>query len=128
MLNDLRFALRTLRHNPGFALVAIVSLALGIGANAAIFSLGEFLLLRPLPVPHASEVVVVQAQLRGESPGLIQESALSYPDFIDFQKKSNSFAGLTASQYFPFGFAQDESTLPKVKYGVLVSGNFFSLV
>src|SRR6516164_9313240 len=128
MLNDLRFALRTLRHNPGFALVAILSLALGIGANAAIFSLGEFLLLRPLAVPHASEVVVVQAQLRGESPGLIQESGLSYPDFIDFQKKSNSFAGLTASQYFPFGFAQDETTLPKVKYGVLVSGNFFSVL
>ena len=128
MLNDLRFALRSLRHNPGFALVAILSLALGIGANAAIFSLGEFLLLRPLAVPHASEVVVVQAQLRGESPGLVQESGLSYPDFIDFQKKSNSFAGLTASQYFPFGFAQDETTLPKVKYGVLVSGNFFSVL
>ena len=127
MLNDLRFALRTLRHNSGFALVAIVSLALGIGANAAIFSLGEFLLLRPLPVPRASEVVVLQAQLRGESPGLVQ-AGLSYPDFLDFQKKSNSFAGLTASQYFPFGFAPDETTLPKVKYGVLVSGNFFSLV
>ena len=128
MLQDLRYALRTLRHNRGFALVAIVSLALGIGANGAIFSMSEFLLLRPLPVPHASEVVVVQAQLRGESPGLFQQAGLSYPEYIDFERKSQSFAGLTASQYFPFGFAQDTTTLPKAKYGALVSGNFFSVL
>jgi predicted permease len=128
MLRDLRYALSTLRRNPGFAVIAIMSLALGIGANAAIFSLAEFLLLRPLPVPNASEVVVVQAQLRGESTGLVQQAGLSYPDFIDLQKKSKSFAGLTASQYFPFGFAQDETTLPKMKYGALVSGNFFDVL
>ncbi|MGO9268868.1 MAG: ABC transporter permease [Terriglobia bacterium] len=128
MLNDLRYALRTLRHNPGFALVAIISLGLGIGANAAIFSLVEFLLLRPLPVPHASEVVVVQAQLRGESTGFIQQAGLSYPDFIDFERKNKSFAGLVASQYFPLGFAQDTATLPKMKFGALVSGSFFDVL
>jgi predicted permease len=128
MLRDLRFALRTLQRNPGFAVVAIISLALGIGANAAIFSMAEYLLLRPLPVPHASGVVVVQAQLRGESNGLSQQADLSYPDFIDLQRKSKSFAGLTASQYFPFGFAHDKTTLPKMKYGALVSGNFFSVL
>src|SRR5208337_3655873 len=106
---DLRYALSTLRRNPGFAVIAIISLALGIGANAAIFSLAEFLLLRPLPVPHASEVVVVQAQLRGESTGLFQQAGLSYPDFIDLQRKSKSFSGLTASQYFPFGIAPDRT-------------------
>jgi macrolide transport system ATP-binding/permease protein len=128
MLSDLRYAIRTLRHNPGFAVIAILSLALGIGANTAIFSLAEFLLLRPLPVPRASEVVVVQAQLRGESTGLLQEAGLSYPDFIDLQRKSKSFAGLTASQYFPFGFAHDRTTQPKMKYGALVSGNFFDVL
>src|SRR5271157_2481414 len=128
MLNDLRYAIRTLRHNPGFALVAIISLGLGIGANAAIFSLVEFLLLRPLPVPHASEVVVVQAQLRGESTGFIQQAGLSYPDFVDFERKNKSFAGLVASQYFPFGFAQDNTTLPKMKFGALVSGSFFDVL
>jgi putative ABC transport system permease protein len=128
MLSDLRYALRTLWKNPGFALISILSLALGIGANAAIFSLAEFLLLRPLPVPRASEIVVVQAQLRGESTGLIQQAGLSYPDFIDLQKGSKSFAGLAASQYFPFGIAPDRTTLPKMKYGALVSGNFFDVL
>jgi predicted permease len=130
MLHDLRFALRTLRHNPGFAAVAIISLALGIGANGAIFSMAEYLLLRPLPVPHASGVVVVQEQLRGESAGIgmYQQAGLSYPDFIDLQKKSKSFAGLAASQYFPFGVAPDKTTLPKMKYGALVSGNFFRVL
>jgi len=128
MLQDLRFALRTLRHNPGFAAVAIISLALGIGANGAIFSMAEYLLLRPLPVPHASGIVVVQAQLRGESTGMYQQAGLSYPDFIDMQRKTISFAGLAASQYFPFGVAPDKTTLPKMKYGALVSGNFFSVL
>ncbi len=128
MLRDLRYALSTLRRNPGFAVIAIISLALGIGANAAIFSMAEYLLLRPLPVPHASGVVVVQAQLRGESTGLVQQAGLSYPDFIDLQRKSQSFSGLTASQYFPLGIAHDRTTLPKMKYGALVSGNFFDVL
>jgi predicted permease len=128
MLADVRFALRTLRKNSGFSLVAILSLALGIGANAAVFSLAEFLLLRPLPVPRASEVVVVQAQLRGESTGLFQQAGLSYPDFDDLRTKSQSFAGLVASQYFPLGIARDRTTLPKMKYGALVSGNFFDVL
>jgi predicted permease len=128
MHRDLRWALRTLRHNPGFAAVAIISLALGIGANGAIFSMAEYLLLRPLPVPHASGIVVVQAQLRDESASPFQQAGLSYPDFIDLQRKSKSFAGLAASQYFPFGIAPDKTTLPKMKYGALVSGNFFSVL
>jgi len=128
MLADLRFALRTFQHNPGFAVVAILSLALGIGANAAIFSMAEFLLLRPLPVPHASGVVIVEAQLRGEAPGLFQQAGLSYRDFIDLQKKSKSFTGLTASHYYPFGLAPDKTTVPKMKFGALVSGNFFGVL
>jgi predicted permease len=129
MLQDLRYALRTLRHNPGFALVAIISLALGIGANTAVFSLANFLLLRPLPVPNPSGIVMVQSQFRGEIlGGLTEYSPSSYPDFDDLRKKSNSFAGLTASQYLPFGFATDKTALPQMRYGALVSGNFFSVL
>jgi predicted permease len=129
MLRDLRYALRALQRNPGFAAVAIISLALGIGANSAIFSLADFILLRPLAVPKASEIIVVQSQLRGEALGFFfQYSGLSYPDFDDLRKKSSSFAGLTASQYFQFGLAPDKTALPQMKYGALVSGNFFSVL
>ena len=129
MLNDLRFALRTLRQNPGFALIAIGSLALGIGANAAIFSFAYFLLLRPLPVPDPSGVMVVQSQFRGESlVGLVSYSPVSYPDFDDLRKRSHSFAGLAASQYNELGFSRDKTELPQMKFGALVSGNFFDVM
>lgn len=129
MLNDLRFAFRMLRHDPGFALVAIGSLALGIGANAAIFSFAYFMLLRPLPVPNASKVMVVQSQFRGEGvANLMEYSLVSYPDFDDLRKRTHSFAGLTASQYDEFGFAPDKTVLPEMKFGALVSGNFFDVL
>jgi predicted permease len=129
MLHDLRYALRTLRHNPGFAAVAIISLALGIGANAAIFSFADYVLLRPLPVPNTSGLMVVWSQFRGEKiTGFLNFSNVSYPDFDDLRKKSDSFAGLTAWQFFSFGFASDKADLPQMKFGVLVSGNFFSVL
>jgi len=129
MLDDLRYALRTLRKSPGFALVAIVSLALGIGANSAMFSLADAIMLRPLPVPHASEIVVVQSHLRGESiGGLAEYAGLSYPDFKDLHDRNKSYAGLEASQYSQFGFATEKGALPLMKYGELVSGDFFRVL
>jgi len=129
MMHDLRYALRMLERNPGFALVAIISMALGIGANTAIFSLADYVLLPRLVVPDPSAIMAVQSQFRGESIGnIFQYSGLSNPDFEDFQKKSNSFAGLTASQYFQFGFAPDQKAQPQMKFGALVSGNFFDVL
>jgi predicted permease len=129
MLHDLRYALRTLWKSPGFALVAIVSLALGIGANSAMFSLADALLLRPMPVPRASEIVSVQSQLRGEGiAGIAQYSGLSYPDFKDLRNRNKSYTGLAASQYWQFGFATEKGVLPRMKFGELVSGDFFSML
>jgi len=129
MMHDLRYALRMLERNPGFALVAIISMALGIGANTAIFSLADYVLLPRLAVTDPSAIMVVQSQFRGESIGnIFQYSGLSNPDFEDFQKKSNSFAGLTASQYLQFGFAPDQAAQPQMKFGALVSGNFFDVL
>jgi predicted permease len=129
MLRDFRYALRTLRKNPGFALVAIVSLALGIGANSAMFSLANGLLLRPLSVPNASHVMVVQSKMRGESlGGMFQYSQLSYPDFADLRDRSKSYSGLTAFTLNPFGFATDKKAMPQMKFGALVSGNFFDVM
>ncbi len=129
MLSDLRYASRALRKNPGFTLVAILSLALGIGANAAIFSLADGLLLRPLPVPHSSEIMDVQSLQRGDSlGGLLQYAPVSYPDYRDLRDRSKSFTGLAASEYLPLGFATDSRAVPQMKYGVLVSGNFFQVM
>jgi len=128
-MQDLRYALRMLGRNPGFALVAIISLALGIGANTAIFSLADFILIPRLSVPNPSGIMVVMSQFRGESLGSIfKYSGVSNPDFEDLQKKSNSFAGLTATQHFQFGFAPDKTAQPQMKFGALVSGNFFDVL
>src|ERR1700734_2295595 len=100
MLHDLRYAVRTLRQSPGFALTAIASIALGIGANSAIFSLADGLLLRPLPVQNPSRVVT----LRSHSPsGKLGE--ISYPDFADLRDRNRSFEGMIAYQIAPCGLA-----------------------
>lgn len=129
MIRDFRYALRTLAKSPGFALVAIISLALGIGANSAMFSLANGLLLRPLPVPDPGGLIVVQSQLKGESlGGVFQVSQMSYPDYADLRDRNKSFGGLAASEFSPFGFAVDTHAAPQMKFGVLVSGNFFDVM
>ena len=120
MLNDFRYAARTLRHNPGFAATAIVSIALGIGANAAIFSLADGLLFRPLPVPSASRVVTLRSRTPSGTLGFV-----SYRDFVDFRDRSQSFNSLVAYKLATFGFAADQKAQPQLKAGMLVSGNFF---
>jgi predicted permease len=123
MVNDIRYALRTLRQNPGFALVAILSLALGIGANAAIFSVADAMLLRPLPVPRPSQVVSVRAQHRGDPSG-----DMSYPDYVDYRNKTRSFDSLAAFKLASFGFAKSKDELPQMKAGFLATGNCFHVL
>lgn len=120
MRHDLRYALRTLRANPGFALTAIVSIALAIGANSTIFSLADGLLFRPLPVPRASEVVTVRSRTpNGYFAGL------SYADYADLRDKGRSFRGVVAYDMTPVAFAVDSQAQPQLEYGYVVSGNFF---
>jgi len=111
-----------LRKNPGFALVAIASLAIGIGATSASFSIADVLLLRPLPVPEPSRVVAVTPAKMGAFGA---DSAISYPDYRDFRDANRSFDGLIASSLWPFGFSPNAAALPKTTYGAYVSGNFF---
>ena len=85
MLPDLRFALRTLARTPGFTLVAVLSLALGIGANSAIFSVARALLLKPLPYANADRLVI----LWNTSPGLgITEDWFSTAQYFDIKQGS----------------------------------------
>ncbi len=90
-LQDMRFAARTLRKNPGFALAAISTLALGIGANTAIFSVINGVILRPLPYKDPGRLVAVEEQLRTGG-----NFAFSYPDFLDVQRAVKSFQGIAA--------------------------------
>ncbi len=123
MLGDLRYALRALRRNPLFALVAILSIALGIGANSAMFSLADAMLLKPLPVENASQVVNLRWQLRGQ-----QFSGVSYPDFTDYRSKTRAFSGVTAFQLNRYGFAKDRREVASMKAGFAVSGDFFDVL
>jgi len=122
MFRSLRHALRMLRKNPGFTLVAICSLAIGIGATSASFSIADVLLLRPLPVFEPSRVVSATPARQGAF-GI--DSTISYPDYRDFRDANRSFDGLIAAGFSSFGFSPDAKALPKITYGMFVSGNFF---
>ena len=84
LLQDLRYGRRLLARNPGFSLIAIVTLALGIGANTAIFSIVNAFLLRPLPYGDANRLVMVDSQSRGQSIGV------SFSDYEDWRKQITS--------------------------------------
>src|ERR1043166_4882116 len=91
MLNDIQYGLRQLLRKPGFAFVAVTTLALGIGANTAIFSVTNAVLLRPLPYPEADRIVYFE----GEDPAKgITDSNISLPDFQDWATQSSAFSHL----------------------------------
>ncbi len=90
-IQDVRYGLRMLRRNLGFTAVAVITLALGIGANTAIFSLANVFLFRPLPVQDADRLTVVAVQYRADAdPG-----QLSYLDYVDYRKQSDVFTDMT---------------------------------
>jgi predicted permease len=110
---DLRFGARLLVRNPGFAAVAVASLALGIGANTALFSVTDALMLRMLPVPHAEEIV----RLR---------TPLSYPAFRTIRDRTETLAGMSAFAFFPANVRIGEDA--EQAFGQMVSGNFYSVL
>ncbi|HTT64819.1 MAG TPA: ABC transporter permease, partial [Bryobacteraceae bacterium] len=125
MLPSIRHAFRVLGKDPGFTAVAICSLALGIGATSAMFSFADVMLLRPLPVLNPDRVVTINtavAAMYGQNP------PISYPDYVDLRDRNRTFDGLVAASAGYFGFSPDASTQPHVKWGLYVSGNFFSVL
>jgi predicted permease len=123
IIQDIRFAVRILIKNPGFSLIAILSLALGIGANAAIFSLADALFLRPLPILEPSQVLNIGTNTPDNPFGT--GSNVSYPNYRDLRDQSKSFDGVTAFQLSTMSVATSSHELPKIRTGVIVSDNFF---
>src|SRR4051812_45193845 len=93
MLNDLRYAIRQLIKSPGFTFVAVLTLALGIGANSAIFSVIDAVLLRSLPFPNPDRLTMVW----GTTPQHPAEKQVaSYPDYLDLRAQNHTFSALAA--------------------------------
>jgi putative ABC transport system permease protein len=99
-LQDIRYGIRTLARSPGFASVAVLTLALGIGANTAIFSVVENVLLRPLPYPHPENLV----EIRNTYPPQVPRGALSPGDYADWHQQATSFSEMGAYGEISKGF------------------------
>ncbi len=121
LLEDMRFGLRLLRKNPGFTLVAILTLALGIGANAAVFSVVYAVLLRPLPYKDPASLLVLH-----ETTPKVGDVSVSFPNFIDWRAASRTFRQMAAVQAVDFNLAG--VTQPENISGDAVSPNFLSMM
>src|SRR5215469_3188239 len=123
MLQEIRYAFRMILRSPGFTAIAALSLALGIGANAAIFSLVDALLLRPMPVANPGSVMEVNLDKASGDIG-----GVSYPDYLDFRAATKSFDGMAAFEFTTVSMAHSASETPQIRLGTLVSDNFFSML
>ena len=118
---DLSYALRMLRKNPGFTAIAMLTLALAIGANTALFSVVNSVLLNPLPYPHPEELVTIH-----ESKPNFNTGSVSYPNFLDWQKDNQTLSSMAVSRSYSFsltGIGQAEQVPAQ-----LVTSDFFPIL
>src|SRR5271165_6585819 len=125
LLADLRFALRAIRRNPLFATIAILSLALGIGANTAIFTLMDQLMLRTLPIKSPGQLVMLY-QTGAHNGSNMGPRMHSYPIYQDFQQKAAPFSEVLCRRLVSTSISVDNQT-ERVETE-MVSGNFFSML
>jgi predicted permease len=120
MKSEIRLALRQLRKAPGFAVTAVLTLALAIGANAIVFSVLNALILRPLNVPHPESLFMVERQYGGDT-----SPSQSYPDYRDLRDRNHSFDSLILYDIMgPVGLDTGSGN-PSVIWPYMVSGNYF---
>jgi len=119
--HDLRAGVRRLRQNPGFSIIAILTLALGIGANASIFSVINAILFRPLPLERPSELVSLNETMAGNTVPF-----LSYPNYRDFRDRNSVLTELAAYGVIPASVGQKGSS--QRMWGYIVTGNYFELL
>src|SRR2546428_12655859 len=120
LVQDLRYGVRMLRKNPSFTLIAVITLALGIGANTAIFSVADKLLLRQLPVKDPSRLTLISAE--SVNPKFLN-TIFSYPDYVDYRDQNEVFSDLFAfnAQTVKTGAGEQSDKISLE----LVSGNYF---
>jgi putative ABC transport system permease protein len=122
-MNDLRFALRQLRKTPGFTFTAILTLALGIGANTAIFSVIYAVLLQPLPYPDGDRIVILT-----ETDSNQPQISVAYPDYVDWKRDNTVFENIAVSRRESFNLSGLPGRAPEQVPGGLVTGNFFKVI
>src|SRR5271166_164437 len=121
LIDDIRFGLRMLRKSPAFTLVAVLTLALGIGANTALFSVVDGVLLNPLPFPHPEQLVTLH-----ENKPNFENGSISYPNFLDWQKQNHTFSAMAlyrATDFSLTGTGEAEQV-----QGEFITSDFFPLL
>lgn len=122
-MNNLRFALRQLRKSPGFTCIAVLTLALGIGANSSIFSVVNAVLLRPLPYPNSERLLIIN-----ESDANQPNISVSFPDYSDWRRDNTVFEHLAASRRESYNLSGLEGREPEQVSGAIVTANFFAAI
>src|SRR6266513_5849660 len=123
---DLRFAVRMLLKQPGFTIIAAVTLALGIGANTAIFSIVNAVLLRPLPYPKADRIVfLAEADKTNAMPGTF---SVSLPDYLDWRRDNTVFENLALSRVESTTLSDIRGRSPEQISTALATANFFKVI
>src|ERR1700741_73729 len=120
-VQDIRYAIRMLAKNPGFTIIAVLTLALGIGANTAIFSVVSGVLLRPLPYPEPDRLISLS-----EKTANFESSSISYPNFLDWQRQNTSFSAMAAYRQEDYSLTGNGET-ERVRVG-MISHNFFDIL
>jgi predicted permease len=125
MLNDIRYGIRQLIKHPGFTLIAVLTLALGIGANTAIFSVVNAVLLKPLPFPEPEQLIAAGVS-DARQKEVRELGSLSYPDFFDYRDQNHTLSNLAVHRDRMFALA-DEQEAKSIR-GQTVSAEFFDVL
>lgn len=121
LIQDLRYGLRMLAKRPGFTIIAVLSLGLGIGANTAIFSLVNTAALRPLPVEKPAQIISLQ-----NAVGFRASPGFSYPNYKDLRDRNDVFTGLLGYRFTPLSVSHDG--VNEKLWGYIVTGNYFDVL
>ena len=122
-MNDIRFALRQLWKSPGFTLLAVLTLGLGIGLNTSIFSVVNAVLLRPLPYPEADRLAIVMQTSRS-----MPEISFSYPDYVDMRRDNTVLEHFAVTRRESYNLSGLEGREPEQISGALATANFFKVI